>query len=138
MSAMSFERDDLRRRVRDERKRRRWNQQELAQQSSVSKRTIWGFETGNSWPHEDNLEKILEAVGLQSLNKLQGLSAVGGTASAGYDADADVRRQTVESWPLAIRVFLDALGAYLMTLSEDEQEKYIRDEMLRIMSSRRQ
>lgn len=137
MTAMTYERDELRQLVRDERKRRGWNQQALADQASVSKRTIWAFEKGHTWPQDDNLSKILEAVGLQSANLIGSMATDGHRADA-IAADAAVRERTIESWPLHIRVFLDQMGAFLATKSEEEQLAYIRERTIRDFLESRQ
>lgn len=95
-------------RVRAARKRRKWSQQDLADAAGVSLRTVQNMESGEVKTQPANLAAILAATGI--------------------DPDgASVATQTREAWPTDLQVFLDVMGAYLMTFPEDERIRRIHD-----------
>lgn len=95
-------------RVRVERKRRGWTQTDLAKAAHLSLRTVQNFEGRKGDPQPENLRALLTALDI--------------------DPDGDeVAARTRSEWPAPVQVFLDMLGAYLMTLPEDARLEAIHD-----------
>lgn len=105
--------NELRARVRQERKRRGWTQEETAQRAGVVLRTYQGFESGKSWPQPANLVAILAALDIDEDEELGG----------------DAPR-----WSGDVAVFLDMIGAYLEQLGDAERLRFMRDETRRIFA----
>lgn len=112
---------DLHKRVRDARRAMRLTQAEVAKRAGISLGTYQTFETGRSMPQAGNLQAILDVFGDRF------------SADA---ADAAIAESTREAWPGDVRVFLDVMGAFLMTMSDDERLAFIHDETRRIIGSR--
>lgn len=96
--------EDFPARVRAERKKRGWTQQDLADAAGVSLRTAQNFETRKGAPQAENLRAILVAVGIDP------------------EGD-DVATRTRSDWPVDVQVFLDMLGAYLVATYPDEDDR---------------
>lgn len=92
-------------------------QEEIAEAADVSLRTYQNFESGRSFPQGANLRAILRALGLDETQR----------------AHAEATR---DEWPLDVRVFLDMIGAFLATMTEEERLRFIHDETRRIFVSR--
>lgn len=107
---------DLRERVRERRRELGWTQQRVADEAGVSHRTYQGFESGQTTPQGGNLRAILRALGLDQ--------------EAAITAATEEHR---EEWPGDVRVFLDMIGAYLMTLEQGERDRYMYDQTRRII-----
>jgi transcriptional regulator with XRE-family HTH domain len=108
--------NELRARVRGERKRRGWTQEETAQRAGVVLRTYQGFESGKSWPQPANLVAILAALEI--------------------DEDANPADEA-PGWSGDVAVFLDVIGAYLEQLGDAERLHFMRDETRRIFAQMR-
>jgi transcriptional regulator with XRE-family HTH domain len=108
--------DDLPGRVRAERKRRRLTQEEVAKRAGVSPRAYQMFETRKSVPQAENLRAILAALDI--------------------DPGDETARATRSSWPRDVQVFLDVMGVYLVTLSDEERMATIHDVTRQIFESR--
>jgi transcriptional regulator with XRE-family HTH domain len=92
--------DDLAGRARRERRRQGLTQEQVAERAGVSLRAYQMFETRKSVPQSENLRAILGVLDIA--------------------AEGDATAQTTRSgWPLDVQVFLDVMGAYLVTLSEE-------------------
>ena len=100
-------------RAREERKRQKLNQREVATKAGMGLRAYQMFEAGQSTPQPGNLEGILWALGIDKDGDRPQLRAVPGAADGG-EASAP--------WPPGVQVFLDMAGAYLMAI-DDEQER---------------
>lgn len=103
---MDATRDDLRNRVRDRRKALGLTQEQMAERADVSLRAYQNFETGKGWPQRANLHKILSAAGVE------------------LDPDT-LAAATRDEWTRDVKVFLDMLGAYLDTMSDQERLEFI-------------
>ena len=103
------ENDDVVTRVRAARKARGWTQKRLAEEAGVSLRTVQYFEGRTSAPQPENLRNMTRALGLTSNN------------------DDEVAEATRSEWPGEVRVFLDMMGAYLMTMPEGARMTVIHD-----------
>jgi len=103
------EMNELARRVQEERKRRRWTQQELADRAAVSLGTVSNFERRRSDPQAAHLRALLRALGIE--------------------ADAGDRRasNTRAEWPQDVKTFLDVMGIYLTAIPEERREQIIYD-----------
>lgn len=109
-------RGDMPTQVRDERRRRKMTQRQVAEQAGVSLRAYQNFESGESVPQQKNLESILRVVPID-VNEPDLTGA---------------RDATISSWPADVQVFLDMMetyvdlmGGFLATLDEDERRAYI-------------
>lgn len=109
--------NDLPAQVRAARKARSWTQADLAREAGVGERTIQAFETRESWPQSDNLRAILAAVDLE-------------------EASDEVAAATRAAWAPDIQVFLDMMGAFLSTMSDDERRKFTYDLTRQIFNRR--
>lgn len=107
--------DDFPQRVRAERKKRGWSQQELADRANVSVRTVQMFEGGKSTGTPANRRAVLDALGIANNN---------GTAA-----------ETRAGWPEPVKIFLDMLGAYLMTFPEERRLDVMHDLTRQIFES---
>lgn len=112
--------DDFPNRVRIERKRQGLTQQELADRAGVSLRMIQTFEGRKSAATPTNRAAIAGALGLDE-------NGDGGDRAA----------ETREGWPSPVRIFLDMLGAYLMTFPENRREDVMHDLTRQIFESHR-
>lgn len=95
---MTVEENDLPARVRAIRRSRGWTQPQMAEAAGMKPRAYQMFEGRQSTPQPENLRGILRAAGLN-----------------GDDMDGTAGRSEL---PRDIKVFLDMLGAYLMSLPE--------------------
>lgn len=111
---------DIRSRARTERKARKWTQKEAATRAGMSLRAYQAFETGETKPQSENMAGIIRALEL-----------------ADEGEGAAVAEQTRQSFPLHIQVFLDALGAWMLTMTEEECLRFIGDETRRIFANQR-
>jgi transcriptional regulator with XRE-family HTH domain len=103
---MDATREALRTKVRERRKDElKLTQEQMAARAGVSLRAYQNFETGNGWPQPSNLSAILDAAGVEL-----------------PDAVAAAAR---DEWPRDIKVFLDMLGAYLDTMTDEERLAFI-------------
>lgn len=110
--------EDVVTRVRNARKKRRWTQAELAENAGVSLGTVQNFEGRKSAPQPENLRNMMRAVGLEV-------------------DDAEVAEATRAEWPGEVQVFLDMMGAYLMSMQESERMTVIHDLTRQIFSAHR-
>jgi transcriptional regulator with XRE-family HTH domain len=108
---------ELANRVRDERKRRKWTQQEMAERASLSLRAYQMFELGQSTPQPGNLRAILAAVDINQ--------------------NGDSPEDGAPEWPRDVQVFLNMLGAYVMALPEDDRMETIDDVTRQIFERRK-
>lgn len=121
MVAMSdAQSEPLHRLVRAERRRRKLTQREVALQAGIGLRTYGQFELGQTTPQPENMKAILRAVGLDEQGD-----------------ERDPGKETRDAWPLHVQVFLDTMGAFLMTMREPERLDFIHQETRRIFDSRR-
>lgn len=104
---------DLRLRVKAERKRRRLTQREVAEEVGLSLRAYQMFETGRSTPQPDNMTAILA---------FMELDGDGNDLSA---EDGECPTCGRELWPDLVQTFLDTMGAYLMSLSESDRKRAV-------------
>lgn len=111
--------NELRHRVRAERKSRHWNQTEVAKRAGMSLRAYQMFESGDSSPQPSNLAAILKAVDLKGVED---------SPADGVLTD-DGRCATCERplWPRDVQVFLDTMGAYITSLDEADRLRTIQD-----------
>lgn len=110
----------LHERIAEERKRRGLQQDEVAERAGMSLRAYNSFENGRSKPQGRNMRAILSVFELDP------------SAS-----DQDARDETLETWPPEIHVFLDMLGAFLMTMTEAERLAFIHAETRRVFGHTR-
>lgn len=115
---MNNNHEDLQGRVRTERKNRGWTQTEMAEKVGMSLRAYQMFETRKSMPQGQNLRTILR------------------TLDMNFEGD-EIAAVTRSEWPLHIQVFLDAMGAYLDTMTEDQQLEVIHDLTRQIFAGNR-
>lgn len=108
----------LAQRVRGERKRRGWTQQELANAAGVKLGMLSNFETHKTTPQPGNLRGILEALGLE--------------AEAGDAVAAETRSE----WTPDVQVFLDVMGVYLSSMDEEPRLRAIHDITRQIVGMR--
>lgn len=91
--------------IRQERKARRWTQQDLADKADVSLGTVQNAEAAKSVPQLSNRRAILAAVGLTE------------------EGDPATPR---EGWPDDVRVALNVVGLWLEQVEGEEREARIR------------
>ena len=115
--------DDLPARARAARKSRGWTQDQAATQIGMSLRAYQNFESRNGTPQPENLRNIVRVYELDA-------------ASMNGSGDA-VAEATRSSWPLDVQVFLDVMGAYLVTLPAGERMDTIRTLTRQIFEARR-
>lgn len=96
-------------RVRRERKRRHWTQQELADRAGVSLGVVNNFERQVTQPQAPHLRAILGALDLEA------------------GAGDELAEQTRRSWPPDVAIFLDVIGLYLVAQPEDRRQSIIFD-----------
>jgi transcriptional regulator with XRE-family HTH domain len=96
--------DELAEKVRAERLRRAWTQQELADAAGVSMGTVSNFERRVSDPQPPKLRKMIEALDLER--------------AAGDDQASETRTD----WPADVKTFLDLMGLFLVGM--DETQRY--------------
>jgi len=111
--------DELRERVRRERKRLGLTQKQLAERAGMSERAYQDFEAGRRQPQSPNLRAILREVGVT------------------LDGEIIATGEQV-AWPREIAVFLDMLGAYLLTMGEDRRLNVIHDLTRQVFVTERQ
>lgn len=95
-------------RVRAERKKRKLTQKELAHEAHVSLRMIQTLEGGTSPGTPANRSAIARVLELD-------------------EPDKDVAAETRDDWPKDVDVFLNVIGAYLMTMPEGRRTEAIHD-----------
>lgn len=105
-------------RVRQIRKDRNWTQQDMADAAGMSLRAYQSFELGQSKPQAANLRGLLTAAGLDA-------------------DDAETAEDSRSEFPRDTRVFLDMLGAYLNTMSDDQRLEVIHDLTRQIFEANR-
>lgn len=110
-------RESLGSRVRDERKRRRWGQRELAHAAEVSIGTVSNFERGLSFPQPHHLRAILRALDMED---------------PGEELDDEPQVDiSSERWfadqPDDIRTALYMIGLYLSRFDPGERDVRIRE-----------
>lgn len=93
---------DLAERAFRKRKERKLTQEQVAAGAGVSLRAYQGFEARKSTPQSGNLRSILAFLDIDP---------------AGDDDAAATR----SSWPPDVQVFLDVMGAYLVTFPDAER-----------------
>lgn len=98
--------NEVRAAVRDRRRDLGLTQEQMAARAGVSPRAYQNFEAGKGKPQAANLRAILKAAGIEDTP----------------GALADVIR---EEWPRDVKVFLDMLGMYLMTMADADRLKFI-------------
>lgn len=113
--------EDFPTRVRIERKKRHWTQQDLADRTGVSLRAIQNYEGGKSVLQAPNLRTVLAALDIDPDDDPPG---------------DEVAAETRNSWPAEVSVFLDMLGAYLMTMPEERRLRSIHDMTRMIFNTR--
>lgn len=114
-------------RVRAARKRLKMTQREVATKAGVGLRTYQMFEKGGHTPQAANLQAIRWAVGLTEDGE-EALSIV---------PTLPTTEVIGESWPVDVRIFLDVVGAFLVTMDEDERLEFIHDATRWIVARRR-
>lgn len=92
------------------------SQREIADEAGVALRTYQAFEAGRSTPQGGNLTAILRVLGLEP-----------------EAASEERAEETREEWPGDVRVFLDMMGAYLVTLDQSERDRYMYEQTRRII-----
>lgn len=92
---------DLPGRVREERRRRKWTQRQMAEKAGVALRTYQNFEARTGSPQGANLRAILAAVEMD-------------------DSQEALAEATRDEWRPSTKVFLDMMGAYLETMPEKD------------------
>lgn len=108
--------EDVAMQVREARKARKWTQADLARAANVSLRSVSGLERGEVVPQSGTLRAIMRALGLED---------------AAGDAQAEATR---DEWAPDVRVFLDVVGLFLMTMPEGERRQIIHDVTRRIVN----
>lgn len=104
---MDATRDELRAKVRSRRKEDlKLTQKQMAKRAGISLRAYQNFENGSGWPQPPNLGAILDAAGVAMEQDAAALATRG-------------------EWSRDIKVFLDMLGAYLDTMSDEERLEFI-------------
>lgn len=103
-------------RVRTERKRRHWNQRDLADAAGVKEGMIGLFERKRTTPQPANLRGILRALDMET---------------EGGDDEAAASR---EEWPADVRVFLDVIGIYLTEMAESDRPRVMAEVTRQIVS----
>lgn len=93
--------------VRDERRRRKLKQQELADAAGVSLGVISNLERGLTRPQPANERAILAALELEPIN------------------DLDVPAGEVREWPEDVAIALDVAGAVLSAIPNGERRQAI-------------
>lgn len=107
--------EELRKRARERRKELGLNQAEVAERAGMSLRAYQNFEAGTTKPHEDNLDGIIRALGLSEEQEV-------------------VAEETRSEWPRDVQVFLDMLGAYMATLSDEDRMRFMQEQTRRIFA----
>jgi len=96
--------------VRSARKRRGWNQQELADEAQVSLGVVNNLERQKTRPQPANLRAILHALGIEPPEE----------SERPDEGDVDVRH-----WPRDIWIVLDVMGLYLESIPEEKRAEQI-------------
>jgi transcriptional regulator with XRE-family HTH domain len=104
--------EDYAARVRAERKKRKWTQQELADRAGMSLRALQNFEGRKATPQPENLRAVLAAVDLDP-------------------EGADVAAETRAEWPADVQAFLDMMGAYLVYAVPEESRRVVIHDLTR-------
>lgn len=102
--------------VRAARKRKRWGQQELADQAGVSLGVISNLERKKTRPQPGNERQILHALGME-------------TPEDNQHFDEERR-----AWPADVAVFLDVMGLFLTSKPEADRADIIHDLTRQVMS----
>jgi len=106
-----------------------WSQDELAEHSKVSKRTIWRFEVGDVRPHERTLRDVIEAFeagGIVFLPEKEGIHSATvalawGVADPALRGDAPSKKGAAGGKPVqssALHEDADELSAYFWSRPE--------------------
>ena len=103
---MTPEQEELGKRVRTERKKRKLTIPELAELAGVTRNTIGGFERGKSFPQKSNLDQIMKALSIHIDEN--GVEPTGPTVDTG-------------GWSGDVRVALNVIGLYLETFPAGEE-----------------
>jgi len=106
----------MHRRVRAEHRRLGLTQKEVAVRAGIGVRSYQMYENGKTKnPQPENIRNIMRAVVLD------------------LEVDeADDGRETRAAWPLHVKVFLDTIGEFLMTMEEAERLDFIHAETRKI------
>lgn len=104
-------------RIRAERKKRKWTQQQLADKAGMSLRAVQTFEGRKATPQPENLRAMRAALDLDG-------------------DDAEVSTTGHPEWPTDIDTFLNMMGAYLLyAVPEDQRTEAIHDITRQIFQS---
>jgi transcriptional regulator with XRE-family HTH domain len=101
--------DAIAERVREERKRRGWTQEELAKRADIKLGAMSNFERRKSNLQPGNLRSVMRVLGLED------------------EAGDSQARQTREEWPPDVRTFLDVMGVFLSDLPDERRLRLIHD-----------
>lgn len=111
----------------DERGRRGWSQKDAAKAAGMSLRAYQEFESGRSDPQNKNLRGILRAFGFDGTSS-------GDRASEQLHVRVGQMCPTCHRpvFPKEVEAFRNMIGAYLLTLDENDREARIFEETRRI------
>lgn len=101
--------DELAKKVRAARLRRNWTQQELADAAGVSLGTVSNFEIRKSTPQPPKLRAITQALDLER------------------EAGDAVASETRSEWPADVKTFLDVMGLFLTSMSDEHRTEVMYD-----------
>lgn len=102
--------------VRAARKRKRWGQQQLADEAGVSLGVISNLERKKTRPQPENERTILRALGIETTD------------------DADHYDEERRDWPADVAVFLDVMGLFLTATPEAGRADIIHDLTRQVMN----
>lgn len=101
-------------RYRDQRKRLKLTQRQVAERAGIGLRTYQLFEKGETTPQPANMAAIAAALGIDLAPELRVAPPTNGDAP-------DIE------WPADIDAFVSMMGAFLITLDEDKRRAFIHD-----------
>ena len=111
----------------DERDRRGWSQKDAAAAAGMSLRAYQEFESGRSKPQSKNRRGIVRAFELDGTQ-----SPLEQDSPTGWDICPTCG---TPAWPQDVRAYHNMIGAYLLTMTEQEREAWILRETRRIFEA---